>query len=90
MKTAEKLTDLIGKTPILRLNRFAAAEKAFAVEHDDPAAAAAADLDIGSGADDRPPVRTAGMGFPGRDHIADENFFCHGKDSFRPVKRPVS
>ncbi|MBQ2100928.1 MAG: cysteine synthase A [Lachnospiraceae bacterium] len=26
MKTAEKLTDLIGKTPILRLNRFAAAE----------------------------------------------------------------
>jgi hypothetical protein len=59
-------------------NRFAAAKEAFPVEHNNPSAAFAADLDIGSGADNSPFRGTAWMGFAGGDHITDQDLFNHG------------
>ena len=60
---------------------FAAAQKAFPIQHDDPAAAAAADLDVRAGADDGPFAGTAGMGFAGGDHVSDKNLFYHNISS---------
>ena len=60
-------------------NRLASAQKTVPVQHNDPAAAAAADFDVRTGADHSPFTRAAGMRFPGGDDIPDENCFLHGK-----------
>ena len=54
-----------------------AAEKGFAIQHDDPAAAAAADFYVRPGADHSPFIGSAGMGLPRGDHVADKDLFRH-------------
>jgi hypothetical protein len=65
-------------------NGLAAPQKAVPVKHDDSAAAAAAHLDIGTGADDGPFAGTAGMGLAGSDDVADQNLLNHGNTSLMP------
>jgi hypothetical protein len=60
-----------------RDNRFAAAKEAVPVEHDNTAAAVAADFDIRAGADDSPFGGTAGMRLAGCDDITEKNLFRH-------------
>ncbi len=61
---------------------LAAEQETVTVQHDDPSAAAAADLDIRAGADDGPLAGAAGMGLAGGDHIAEKNVFTIHNSSF--------
>ena len=61
----------------MRNDSLPAAKETVAVEHDNSAAAVAADFNVRSGANDGPFTGTAWMGFAGSDYITDENLFNH-------------
>ena len=62
---------------------FPAAKEAFAIQHNNPATAAAADLDISPGADHRPFTGPARMGFSGCDHVSDKDLLNHDEPRFQ-------
>ena len=81
---------IIGKALLARfLNRLrpagkdslAAAQESIPVHHNNPSAAAAADFDIRSGADDGPFTRTARMFFPGYNDVSNPYLIRH-RDRF--------